>query len=98
LQHLIEAAIAEGRAWPELWPRLAHALGDRERSTLADTPPSHVARELARELTAICIHSEHYGTRSASLVALDRGRVVDYLAADGPPDEAPFTDRIALFS
>jgi uncharacterized protein with NRDE domain len=98
LQHLIETAIAQGRAWPELWPRLAQALGDRERSELADTPPSHLPPELARELTAISIHSEHYGTRSASLVALDRGRVAGYLAADGPPDEAPFTDRMALFT
>jgi uncharacterized protein with NRDE domain len=101
LQHLIEVAIAEGGAqggaWPALWPRLAAALGDRERVALVDTPPSHLPPDIARELTAIDIHSEHYGTRSSSLVALAPGRVAAYLAADGPPSEAAFTDRMGLF-
>ncbi|MEO8841310.1 MAG: NRDE family protein [Kofleriaceae bacterium] len=98
LYHLIEAAVAIDPGWPALWPRLAAALGDRERVALADTPPSHLAPELARELTAIEIHSEHYGTRSASLVALAPGRIAAYLAADGPPSEAVFTDRMGLFA
>lgn len=97
LQHLIEVAIAIDPSWPALWPRLAAALGDRERVALADTPPSHLPPDLARELSAIDIRSEHYGTRSSSLVALGPGRVLAYLAADGPPSETAFTDRMGLF-
>ena len=98
LRGLIEAALARGTARPDLWPRLATALGDHERAALADTPPAHhLAPEVARELTAICIHTDFYGTRSASLVALEEGRVAAYRASDGPPGETPFTDRMALF-
>ena len=97
LQRLIERALVTPD-WPELAPKLAHALGDHERVSLDQTPASNLPPEIARELTAICIHSEFYGTRSASLVALEPGRVAAYLAADGPPSEAPFTDRLGLFA
>ncbi|MEO6773543.1 MAG: NRDE family protein [Kofleriaceae bacterium] len=94
----IEAALETGTAWPALWPRLAQALGDHQRVALADTPPSPgLSREVANELTAICIHTELYGTRSASLVALEDHRVAAYRASDGPPGETAFTDRMALF-
>jgi len=96
LRGMIEAALARGTTWEALWPRLATALGDHERVALADTPPSHLPREVARELTAICIHTDFYGTRSASLIALEPGRVAAYRASDGPPGETPFTDRMAL--
>ena len=98
LRGLIEAELARGTAWPGLWPRLATALGEHERAALADTPPAHhLAPEVARELTAICIHTDFYGTRSASLVALVEGSVAAYRSSDGPPGETPFTDRMALF-
>ena len=42
---------------------LAIALGDHTRVALDDMPPSHLPLELARELTATCIHSALYGTR-----------------------------------
>lgn len=96
LRAMIEAALVETTAWATLWPKLARALGDHARVPLEAVPPSHVPPALGRELTAICIHSEHYGTRSASLIALDPGRVVAYLACDGPPGETPFTDRSSL--
>lgn len=93
----IEAALGESRRWADLAPRLARALGDHTRVELADTPPSHLPPELARELTAVCIHSEHYGTRSATLLAAAAGRVLDYRHADGPPCTAAFVDRRSLF-
>jgi uncharacterized protein with NRDE domain len=96
LRGMIERALAETHEWTALWPKLAIALGDHERVALEAVPPSRLAPELARELTAICIHSEHYGTRSASLIALEPDRVAAYLACDGPPGETPFTDRSAL--
>jgi uncharacterized protein with NRDE domain len=91
-------AIAEavGEGWPEIADRLRIALADHTRVPLAEVPPSHLPPELARELTATCIHSESYGTRSATLLALAPGRVIDYLHADGPPCTTPFTDRRAL--
>ena len=95
LHGLIDRALAETREWSALWPRLATALGDHEHGT---APPSSLPPALARELTAICIHSEHYGTRSASLIALAPGRVIDYLACDGPPGESSFSDRMGLFA
>lgn len=84
------------RAWPALWPQLARLLADHSRVELADVPPSHLPPELARELTATCIHSERYGTRSATLVAVERGRVAAYLHADGPPCVTAFVDQMEL--
>jgi uncharacterized protein with NRDE domain len=98
LHGMIERALAAGHAWSTLWPRLAHALGDHEHAPVDATPPSNLPPEVAHELTSICIHSPFYGTRSASLIALAPGRVVDYLASDGPPGETPFTDRMGLFA
>jgi len=76
---------------------IERALGDHTRVALGDVGPSHLPPELARELTATCIHSERYGTRSASIVALDAGRVVEYLHADGPPCVTPFVSQMRLF-
>jgi hypothetical protein len=52
--------------------------------------------ELARELTATCIHTPAYGTRSSSLLAIERGRTLAYLHADGPPCTTAFVDRTEL--
>jgi uncharacterized protein with NRDE domain len=98
LTNAIDAALATSRAWPQLSARLAAALGDHERVAIEDVPPSHLPVELARELTATCIHSESYGTRSATLVAIERGRVAAYLHADGPPCRTAFVDRMELLS
>jgi uncharacterized protein with NRDE domain len=95
----LAAAIAGmPRAWPALRDPLVAALGDHARVALADTPPSHLARELARELTATCIHSDAYGTRSATIIAADRSRVIEYLHADGPPCVTAFVDRRSLLA
>ena len=75
---------------------IERALGDHTRLPLAEVPPSHLPVELARELTATCIHSEYYGTRSATVFAAAPGRALHYLHADGPPCTVPFTDRMTL--
>ena len=90
----ITAALPHG--WPAMVPALRAALTDHTRVPLADVPPSHLPALLARELTATCIHSESYGTRSATLLALAPGRVIDYLHADGSPCTAPLSDRRTL--
>jgi uncharacterized protein with NRDE domain len=96
LRAAIEAALADGLAWPALVPRLHAALADHVRVPLADVPPSHLPVELARELTATCIHSDHYGTRSSTILALGEGRVIDYLYTDGAPCTHPLLDGGAL--
>jgi uncharacterized protein with NRDE domain len=85
-----------GQSFAASRPAIERALGDHTRVSLADVPPSHLPTELARELTATCIHSEHYGTRSATICAAAPGRALHYLHADGPPCTTPFTDRSAL--
>jgi uncharacterized protein with NRDE domain len=61
-----------------------------------DPPPSHLPAEVARELTATCIHTPVYGTRSSTIIAAGPGQTLAYLHADGPPCTAPFVDRRAL--
>jgi uncharacterized protein with NRDE domain len=92
----IEMALARSTRFNDLVQPLEAALADHTRSSLEDTPPSHLPRELAREMTATCIHSELYGTRSATLLALEPGRVAAYLHADGPPCVTKFVDRKEL--
>jgi uncharacterized protein with NRDE domain len=79
--------------WPELLPVLQAALADHTR---VDAPPSHLPAETARELTATCIHTPAYGTRSSTIIAARPGEVFAYLHADGPPCTKPFTDQRAL--
>ncbi len=73
---------------------LAAVLADHEKPPLAAIaePPagSRFTRELLRELQALCIHTPLYGTKSASIVALEPGRVLRYLHAEGPPCTTPF--------
>jgi uncharacterized protein with NRDE domain len=80
-------------AWPAIVPALETALADHTR---VDPPPSHLPPELARELTATCIHSPGYGTRSSTIFAAQRGATIAYLHADGRPCTTPFTDRRGL--
>lgn len=96
LRGLIEAALSQTRSWDTLWPLLARALGDRTLSD--DVPPSHLPYSIAHAMTSICIATEQYGTRSASLVSLEPGRIAAYRTADGPPDRTPFEDRMSLFA
>ena len=96
LYDAIERALAASRAWDPLSAQLKLALGDHTREDLDHVPPSHLPALLAREMTAICIHSEHYGTRSSTLLAIDNARVTAYLHADGPPCTTPFVDRLEL--
>ncbi len=93
LRAAIEHALDHGVVWPALVARLQVALADHAR---VEPEPSHLPVALARELTATCIHSELYGTRSSTIIATEPGRVIDYLHADGPPCTTPFTDRRSL--
>lgn len=92
LARAIEAALQAGAGWPALGAHLAALLGDHERTAPPPGGPPHLSPELLRELTATCIHTPLYGTRSSSIVALAPGGVIDYRHADGPPCTTPFAD------
>ena len=97
LAEMIAAALARSTRLDDLIPALEHALGDRARNEPGDVPPSdRLPHEIARELTAICIHSATYGTRSATVAAFEPDRVVVYDHADGPPDQTAFADLRGL--
>jgi uncharacterized protein with NRDE domain len=85
----LATALARPAAWPDVVAELEQHLGDHTR---VDPPPSHLPEALARELTATCIHSPTYGTRSSTVLALGEGRVIAYRHADGPPCVTPFRE------
>jgi uncharacterized protein with NRDE domain len=90
----LTAALAGAPArWPDALPAIRAALADHTREAPG---PSHLPAALARELTATCIHSPAYGTRSSTVIAARPGAIVAYDAADGPPCEAPFVDQRGL--
>lgn len=72
------------------------ALGDDRRVPLDDVPPSDFPREIAHAMTATCIHTDHYGTRSSTLFAANDAGAIVYRHADGPPSSTPFADRMEL--
>lgn len=76
-------------------------LADRARPALDDIPDpgpeSRLDRALLRELTALCVRTPAYGTRSSTVVLLAPGRVLQYWVADGPPDRTPFVEVSPLF-
>jgi uncharacterized protein with NRDE domain len=84
--------------WPELRQTLQEALGD-DHTVLTEPPPSAPAfftTELTTKLSALCVRTPLYGTRSSSVVALQHGRCAHYLHAEGPPDETAFEEVTGL--
>lgn len=74
-------------------------LGDHQQAPLESFAPeeSDLPPQWRQVLSSLCIHSPTYGTRSASILALEEGRVARYLYADGAPCESPFADVTGLF-
>lgn len=88
------ADLSRGRAeWRDLLPALATAFADHTLPSIGDAPVpppgSPAPAEFARQLDAICVHTETYGTRSFSAVALAEGRVAHYHFAPGTPCVTP---------
>jgi uncharacterized protein with NRDE domain len=50
-----------------------------------------------RPTDQLCIHMDGYGTRSSSVVWIDRDGTPRFLHADGPPCENEFRDRMLSF-
>jgi hypothetical protein len=81
---------------PEARALLRGALADHHLppiEAIAEPPPgSRFPREIVHRLQALCIHTPLYGTRSATLLTLGEGRLLDYHYADGPPCTTPFDE------
>jgi uncharacterized protein with NRDE domain len=90
------------RPWPELAPRLQALMADHHlppEDQLPEPPPgAPSSRELARQLQALCIHTPAYGTRSAALLALAKGRVGHFLASQEPPCQRPFQEHWSMLA
>lgn len=90
----------ESQPGAELEAALVAALADHERPALASLPEpaagARFSRDEIRELSAICIHTPAYGTRSAAFVHLVPGGVASLQWASGPPCRTPFVDAAPL--
>jgi uncharacterized protein with NRDE domain len=87
--------------WPELSSALRTMLADHTLPELSAVPPpgpdSPFPHELLRQLQALCIHTETYGTRSSSIVAVRPDHTVAaYDFANGRPCTTPWQDVRAL--
>ena len=84
-----------------LLQRLQATLADRRLPPLAEIPePPPTARmshARLRELAALCVRSEGYGTRTSTVVALSPHGTAHFRYADGPPDSTPFVDIMGLY-
>lgn len=86
--------------WPALRAALERTLADRHtvaQRAPAQAPPFFDAGTM-RALSALCVRTDVYGTRSSTIIALQPGRCAHYLYADGPPGETPFRDVTPLFT
>jgi uncharacterized protein with NRDE domain len=88
--------------WRELAPALGTILSDHQLAPLdlvPQPPPDAVLnRAQLHRFQAICIHTETYGTRSATIIALEPSRVAHYLFAPGAPCQTPFEEVTGLLS
>lgn len=104
--HHDASRVASDRPWSAVSRELRDVLADHraepptatlaaiaaERATGGPAQERWITPEVVRALDALCIHTPVYGTRSASLIALEPGRVAEYWFADGPPCVTPFRD------
>jgi uncharacterized protein with NRDE domain len=81
---------------------LAAVLSDHrpaESSPPAASPaPGATGRVRPAELSAACVHTPNYGTRSALIVTVPDSGPPRLRVADGPPCETPFQDVTSLWS
>lgn len=80
---------------------LKKTLADRTLPALDDVPMiprnAPISRETLRDLSALCVRTRVYGTRSSAIVALARERVGYYAYSESPPDRGLYQDVLGLF-
>jgi uncharacterized protein with NRDE domain len=79
---------------------LAAVLPDHSQAPEIPGAPSvlYGGRPMPPELSAACVHTPSYGTRSAALVTVPAVGLPRMLVADGPSCTAPLQDRSALWA
>lgn len=91
-----------GGPWTALRVALPGILGDHATPPPERIPPlplgSPVAPELAAALQALCIHTQIYGTRSATIATIGASGTETLAWADGPPCVTPFVDAMPLYA
>ncbi len=85
------------REWPELSLGCQRLLADREAPKVVPDRGLPFPPDVIREISRICVRTPLFGTRSATIVALQKDAVAHYLYCDGPPDQNVFEDRLDLF-
>jgi uncharacterized protein with NRDE domain len=73
-------------------------LGDRQLPPLGLLQEPLLDPELLRQLSALCVRTPEYGTRSSTVVLLRPAGVDQFWVADGPPDRTPFVEVSGLFA
>jgi uncharacterized protein with NRDE domain len=74
------------------------AAGPPEPTASTAGQTSAAGRVRPAELSAACVHTASYGTRSAMIVSIGATGRPRVLVADGPPCQAPFVDATALWT
>lgn len=87
--HTLLRDIAPPTSAAEL-PALTPLLADHQ------VPDQEAAKGRLPPLLAACVHTEIFGTRSSSLIALDPAGGLTWLATEGPPCTSPFQDYSQL--
>jgi uncharacterized protein with NRDE domain len=79
---------------------LAAVLPDHSPAAeIAGEPPVlYAGREMPPELSAACVHTPTYGTRSSEIVTVPAEGLPQILAADGPPCATSLQDYFALWA
>jgi uncharacterized protein with NRDE domain len=88
-----------GETAASLADALAAVLPDHSPAPeIAGQPPVlYGGRPMPPELSAACVHTETYGTRSAAVITVPAQGLPKVLAADRPPCTAPLQDFSALW-
>ncbi len=81
----------------ELVAGLQALLADRQLPPLGLIDEPGLPPELVRQLSALCVRTPNYGTRSSTVVLLQPGRVEQLWVSEGPPDVTPFSEVSRLF-
>jgi uncharacterized protein with NRDE domain len=69
-----------------------HRLAAAHPTSAAPPAPGATGRVRPAELSAACVHTPTYGTRSAMIITVAAGGPPQLRVADGPPCEVPFRD------
>jgi len=95
-----ETAVTAADALAEVLSDHRPAAAPRPAPPPAAAPPAPGATGGVRppELSAACVHTSRYGTRSAMIVTVPPAGLPRLRVADGPPCEVPFQDATSLWA